>query len=197
MNYFVILLLAITCSAAISEELDIRILDVGEGQAVLLSKGERAVLIDTGHAGKARLILNKMENLNIRQLDYLFLTHLHPDHASGYFRLHEAFPTTSIGDSCYPVKPNTTPDMTRWIAIDLEKNPNRKCLSAGDVIDWSGTRISVLWPRLPIQPLAGLNHHSLVLEISHLHQRPLETRKSSASGFIRRSNTVISTLAFN
>jgi len=187
MKCFFILLLIITCTAAVSEELDIYILDVGEGQAVLLSKGKRAVLIDTGHAGKARLVLNKMEKLNIRQLDYLFLTHLHPDHASGYFRLHEAFPATSIGDSCYPVKPNTTPDMIRWIAIELEKNPNRKCLSAGDVIDWSGTKISVLWPRLPIEPLVGFNHHSLVLEISHLHQKLLvmgDTDKKAESAMM-------------
>ena len=179
MKIFLFVSLIITCPVAVAEKLDIYVLNVGEGQAVLLKKGKRAVLVDTGHAGKARLVVNKMRKLNIGKLDYLILTHLHPDHASGYFRLHEAFPSTVTADSCYPVKPNTTPDMIRWIAVELDKNPNRQCLSAGDVIDWWGTKISVLWPRLPIQPLAGLNHNSLVLEVSHQHQKLLVKAESA------------------
>ena len=49
--------------------LEIRVLDVGEGQAVLLRQGARAILIDTGHAGRSRQLLADMQRAGAEQLD--------------------------------------------------------------------------------------------------------------------------------
>ncbi|HKJ05049.1 MAG TPA: MBL fold metallo-hydrolase [Geopsychrobacteraceae bacterium] len=98
-----------------AEALHIRVLDVGEGQSVLFHKNGRAILIDTGHAGAARSVLDRIRQLQINALDILILTHLHPDHASGFFRIHEDFPGVTVADSCFPVSTDMTLDMIRWV----------------------------------------------------------------------------------
>lgn len=158
---------------ASADSLQIHVLDVGEGQAVLLHKNQRAILIDTGHAGMAQFVLQRLRQLNIDRLDYLILTHLHPDHASGYFRIQEAHPQANIIDNCHPVKPDTTPDMVRWIDQALQKNSRRQCLYSGDEIDWAGTRLSVLSPDRSTLAAGDLNHNSLVLLITHKQQQLL------------------------
>lgn len=169
-----VFILVILCnSSVLADALHIRVLDVGEGQAVLLQRGERAVLVDTGHAGQAGSIVQRMHALGINTLDYLFLTHLHPDHASGFFRVQEAFPRAQVRDSCYPVSSNNTLDMVRWVDEALEGHHLRQCITSGDRIDWGTTIIRVLWPMQPPAELSGLNHTSLVLEVTHAERKLL------------------------
>jgi competence protein ComEC len=158
---------------ALADSLHIRVLNVGEGQAVLLQRGEHAVLVDTGHAGQAGSIIKRMHALGIHTLDYLFLTHLHPDHASGFFRVQEAFSRARVRDNCYPIVSNTSSDMIRCVDEALKVNPLRQCVTSGDVIDWGPTTISILWPMQPASQLKGLNHTSLVLEITHAERKLL------------------------
>lgn len=148
-----------------ADELRLFVLDVGEGQAVLLQHGHRGILIDTGHAGQAPRVLQALAENGVRQLDQLILTHLHPDHASGYFRLREAYPTTPVLDPQLLLPPAVSPDMVRWVNEGLSTDPLRRRLGAGDTLPWGDVRIEVLWPATFVS--ANLNHHSLVLQIHH------------------------------
>lgn len=139
----------LSAATAHADSLNIHILDVGEGQSILLHKNQHAILIDTGHAGMAQSVLNRMQQLNLQHLDYLIITHLHPDHASGYFRITEAFPQAMIIDNCHPVKFNTTPDMVRWVDQALQKNSQRRCLYSNDEIEWAETKLKILSPHRP------------------------------------------------
>jgi len=140
-------------------------LDVGEGQAILLQHGERGILIDTGHAGQAPQVLQALTENGVQSLDLLILTHLHPDHASGYFRLREAYPATPVLDAQHPLPLNVAPDMVRWVNESLSTDSLRRRLSAGDILPWGDVRIEVLWPAAFVN--ANLNRHSLVLHIRH------------------------------
>lgn len=166
-----ILIIGAMSSPAVDGKLPDRLrllaLDVGEGQAILLQSG---VLIDTGHAGMARHVLDRLKANGITQLDYLILTHLHPDHASGYFRLREAFPATDILD--HHQAPSTkVPDMVRWVTEALAIDKYRQSFQAGDRIVWQGITLAALWPN----GTAGgnINDNSLVIEISHGKHRAL------------------------
>lgn len=153
--------------------LHIRVLDVGEGQSILLHANKRAILVDTGHAGMAGSVLKRIHSLGIQQLDYLILTHLHPDHASGFFRIHEQYPQVTILDNCFPVENGKTDDMVRWVADALQQSPGRRCVSSGDLIQWQGSEIAILWPMGSLTPQSGLNHSSLVIQLSRGNQRLL------------------------
>jgi len=138
-------------------------LDVGEGQSILLQRGRRGVLIDTGHAGKAQMVLQRLQTYGVSQLDYLVLTHLHPDHASGYFRIREAFPHLPTLAHDLPFTDTQVPDMTRWVADALANDPYRRQFRGGDQFDWQGLVIKSLWPQDPSG--TDLNDSSLVVEV--------------------------------
>ena len=56
------------------------VLDVGQGDAVLLCQDGAYCLIDTGPAEAEDALLYDLDVLNVRTLDYLVLTHPHADH---------------------------------------------------------------------------------------------------------------------
>ncbi len=146
-------------------------LDVGEGQAILIQRGAHGILIDTGHAGKARLVLDRLTDLGVRQLDYLILSHLHPDHASGYFRLREAWPDTPVLFNGQPLSGVAQPDMTRWVNEALVTDPLSRVIRAGEKIHWRGMLLQVLWP--DGFENQNLNRHSLVIRLDYQDQTVL------------------------
>lgn len=148
-----------------ADQFRVHVLDVGEGQAVVLQRDERGVLVDTGHLGKARYVLDRLEALGIEHLDYLIITHLHPDHASGYFRIKEAFPRTTILDNGQEITADFSSDTVRWIYHSIQREPNRRIVTAGDVIQWQNTKLRVLWPDSVENE--NLNNNSLVVATSY------------------------------
>ena len=138
-------------------------LDVKEGQAILLQHKTRGLLIDTGHAGEAVNLLKKLNHYGVTELDAVILTHLHPDHASAYFRVKEAFPRSRIYSNCQPIQIGKAPDVSRWVAEDLQNNPAHQCLNTTDNLSFADVKMDVLWP----DKIEGnnLNYNSLVIHI--------------------------------
>lgn len=74
-----------------SDELAVTVLDVGQGESVLLTSGEKAVMVDCGgsymtrDAGEAAV--KAMRGQQRRHLDALILSHLHADHVNGAARV--------------------------------------------------------------------------------------------------------------
>ena len=163
-HYLGLILMFLT-SLAEAEEARLVALDVGEGQAILIQRGVQGILIDTGHVGKARLVLDRVAALGVRQLDYLILTHLHPDHASGYFRLREAWPNTPVLFNGQPISGLAQPDVTRWVYEALMRDPLVRVIRAGETIEWHGMQLEVLWP--DGFENRNLNRHSLVIRLDY------------------------------
>lgn len=157
-------LLCYLCSGLLHAQARVHLLDVNEGQALLLSHDGTGVLIDTGHAGEAGSLLNKLSDYGVERLELILLTHLHPDHASGYFRIREAFPDAPVISNCHPLPEDVSPDMTRWVNEALQRDTRHRCVAAGDRLHFADMRITVLWP----YGFDGhnLNRHSLVLHIA-------------------------------
>ena len=162
--YFSLICLVLTGVSG-AEEARLVALDVGEGQAILIQRGEHGILVDTGHVGKARLVLDRLASLGVRQLDYLILTHLHPDHASGYFRLREAWPNTPVLFNGHPISGLVQPDVTRWVYEALITDPLLGVIGAGEKIQWRGVQLEVLWP--DGFENRNLNRHSLVIRLDY------------------------------
>lgn len=144
-------------------ETSITVLNVGEGQSIILHSGVDALLMDTGHAGQVEHVLAYMKRKGISRLKGLILTHLHPDHASGYFRIREAYPEAPVFSSCHPLPHDVSPDMVRWLNEALQEDSLHQCIMAGSKIGFNNTEITILWP----DSISGsnLNHYSIVLEI--------------------------------
>ncbi len=141
------------------------VLDVAEGQAVLVQQGEYGILLDTGHAGKARGVLDRLGELGVQHLDYLILTHLHPDHASGYFRLREAWPDVPVLYNGQVMSALGQPDMVRWVYDALLVDAKVRMVGAGERINWRQMQLEILWP----DGLEGhnINQNSLVIKLDY------------------------------
>ena len=67
-------------SKADENTLYVYVLDVGQGDAVLLRMGEATMLIDTASASEAAALRTALVQHGVKRLDYLVLTHPHEDH---------------------------------------------------------------------------------------------------------------------
>jgi len=165
----IIIFILLFYSVFIHAEPKLTVLDVGEGQAILLNEGGDGVLIDVGHLGQAGNVLRKMEKIGVSKLRFFLLTHLHPDHASGYFRIREAFPDAPVYDNCHEIKGQ--PDTVRWTYQALTGDRHRTCVKAGHSLSFNDVSIKILWP-VEIKG-NNLNQNSLVVLLEYSGKRVL------------------------
>ena len=77
--------LILSRASLLSPPLSITMLDVGQGQSILLCSGGRTALIDCGGSkdNAGDIAADHLQSLGISRLDLLVLTHCHNDHANG------------------------------------------------------------------------------------------------------------------
>lgn len=127
----------------------LRLLDVGQGTAVLVSTPDLVLLYDAGpragdfDAGE-RIVVPALRALGVRRLDWIVISHADADHAGGLDALRRAFPGARlIGSGIVDAKP---------------------CLAGQDAVVGS-TVLSFLHPP-PRMPYLG-NESSCVLRVEH------------------------------
>ncbi len=157
-------------------EFNLLILDVGQGDAALITTpGGKTLVIDAGPAdafssAADRAIIPALRQLGGRRVNYLFLSHPHADHVGGAFRLLAQIPVDSVFLPPVPVAYHWN-DTLRQV-LDGAGIPFRQ-LQAGDrvVVD-EETRCYVLGPVPSLLHYTGadghhLNNNSLVLLLRH------------------------------
>ena len=65
------------------EEMQVHFIDVGQGDATLITCGDETMLIDTGDNSKGTTVQLYLNKQGITKLDYLVLTHTDADHFGG------------------------------------------------------------------------------------------------------------------
>ena len=68
-------------------QLEIHMIDVGQGESILLRSGTETMLIDTGLRESGDDVSAYLQALGIRKLDRLLITHDHSDHRGGLRRV--------------------------------------------------------------------------------------------------------------
>ena len=123
-----IILLSIVLAVNFQQETDtwrIDFLDVGHGNSSVIQKGNRGIIIDTGnvlgeHSTIAqRIVIPFIEQREIAQIDYIFVTHHDADHNAGLTSLIERFPKATV-------------------------ITNKDDVCEGGVIDWQGLVIKLI-----------------------------------------------------
>lgn len=147
------------------------VMDVGRGQAVLLKRGSNGLLMDSGVAPFAETLLRRIEIHGVIDLDYFMVSHLHPDHVGGYFRIRERYPEAEIIGNGHPLADRHRSSVERLYDVALRRDPRWRVMGAGDELSWQGVTIKALWPAAFADQ--NLNRHSLVLEISYGKSRLL------------------------
>ncbi len=149
-------------------------LDVGQGDATLIQKGDIQILIDGGPDRSILYELPKYMSFFDRKIEYLVLTHPHEDHIKGFLYVLENY---EIGEILYyPV----CYENNSYKSLIQGEIPVRK-IFAGDSISLESLNINIIWPRVAKGGTGGcikpwnnnINNDSLVIEFEYLGKKYL------------------------
>jgi competence protein ComEC len=147
----------------------ISVLDVGQGDAILVegSRGGR-LLVDGGpDPGRLLVQLDRRIPPWDRRLDAVILTHPHEDHVAGLALL---LARDRVGRVLEPGMRGPGPGYTAWLdRLDRSGAPPHLAIAAGDRLAVDDIALRVLWPirgEVPSEPVdsgKGINNVSVVL----------------------------------
>lgn len=149
-------------------KLTISMLAIGHGDTILLQDGNKNVLIDTGHADNKNIVIEKLEQMKVKKIDTLILTHHHADHLGNAFAVAKNFKVREIDDNGLLKLENGTSRKLSKAFQNGEYN-NRK-LQAGDKISFADDYyFEVLSPGefLTKEQREHLNNNSLVMKLHY------------------------------
>jgi len=136
---------ASTQSASKAEaQMTVKILDVGQGDAILIETGEQTVLVDTSDVDERDKLRAELKECGVTKLDKVVLTHPHADHIGGMDLLLKEFKVGEVYDNGMA---STSQIYIRYMKELKAQGISRKGLVAGDTLDLGGSAsFRVLFP---------------------------------------------------
>lgn len=81
---------------SIDSTLEMHVIDVGQGDAILFVEDDNVMLVDGGDLGKSDIISNYLTNLGIDEIDVLVGTHPHSDHMGNFDIILDNFDVSTL-----------------------------------------------------------------------------------------------------
>ncbi len=148
----------------------ITFLDVGQGESSLVQLPDKKVMLVDGGTKSPdmgrRVIAPYLWSKGIKQIDFLILSHAHPDHYGGLIYIMDNFQIREIW-----LNSRRIPSAGDFFNKVREKNISIRVLKRGDVLEADGYKLYVLHPYdeffagSPRGEFADQNNDSLVLKI--------------------------------
>lgn len=133
------------------------VLDIGQGDSILVLGTEATVLVDGGPDASA--LADKLATYGVRSLDLVVLTHVHADHASG---LTAVFGRIPVGEFWIPGPPHETTASRQALEAAASAGVRMRLPPVGDVVGLGDLSLEVLGP---LRRYDGPNDQSTVLRI--------------------------------
>jgi competence protein ComEC len=135
--------------------------DVGQGDSILIQKGEFEILIDGGADDSVIYKMGEYMKWDDRLVDIVVITHMHDDHYGGIRYLMERYEvglfllSTNCGESCS--------EFMKYNYIEV---------SEGMSFKYTDIEIDILWPRVGMID-KNINNDSIVLLVKYLDKEVL------------------------
>lgn len=124
-----------TESKAAAGQVVVKVLDIGQGDAVLLKTAEQTVLIDTGDVGKRDEIVKLLKRERVTVIDKLIITHPHADHMGGAYAVFNNFTVKAVFD---PGRVATSNTYKTYLKTIEKQKISYEQLLAGTILDLGG-----------------------------------------------------------
>ncbi len=145
--------------------LTVKVLDIGQGDAIFIRTADQAVLIDTGDVGTREKLVSYIKKEGIHVIDKVIITHAHADHLGGMAAILDNFTVKQIYDSG---KPTTSNLYKQYLLTVQKKKIPFSTVTAGSQIDiGGGIALKVLNPdkSLISGTESDLNNNSIVTKL--------------------------------
>ena len=142
-------------------ELNVHFLDVGQGDAVLISCDDAYMLIDAGDNDKGTLVQNYLNKQGVEHLDYIIGTHPDADHIGGMDVILYKF---DCGTVMMPEVTNDTATYRDVIDTMKEKGYQNTAPVVGDSYSLGSAQFTILGPT---DTYEDTNNNSIVLLLTH------------------------------
>lgn len=177
----------------------VQVIDIGQGDAILIRTPGQVTLIDTGDVPARDKLVTFLKQQGVQGIDQVIITHPHADHLGGMAAVLSKFTVKHVYDSG---QTTTTGLFRQYLAAVDRRHIPFTVVKAGDVIELGGgARLLVLAPSAPF--ISGtdsdLNNNSVVVKLEYRQfsmllpgdsEREAETRLLAA-GPARLHSTVL------
>lgn len=142
--------------------LSITVLDVGQGDAIVLSSGGQYMLVDAGENGCGGDVINYLKSLGVIRLEAIVGTHPHSDHIGGLDDVLDAIPA----DKLY-LSPRTADTETYEDVLDAAERRGLAAIAPepGSRFTLGEAELTFLWPPKEYES-KEVNDWSLVLKVT-------------------------------
>lgn len=148
--------------------LKIRMLDIGQGDAFLLEKDGKFVLIDSGDVEHREALTRLLQKYKVKELSKVIITHPHADHLGGMNAVFKNFKVDALYDDGMPAGTGT---YKNYLTMIKSKKIPYKTLKAGDDLTFfDGVKFKVLGPVKKIKDQKGnsdFNNNSIVGRLTY------------------------------
>lgn len=136
----------------------VHILDVGQGDCVLLCQNGSYAMIDAGTAEASNAILWYLDTLGVKKLDYVFMTHPHADHIGGMRDVLEHYEIGKVILPDFSKGPEPTSKILEKVLLKMqEKEIAAETAQEGAVYPLGEGEITVLLAGIPSQEFNNIS----------------------------------------
>lgn len=146
--------------------LKVEMLDIGQGDATLITTKSQTIMIDTGDVDKRDELVKLLKERNVHTIDKLIITHPHADHIGGAYALFKNFEVKALYDNG---QPTTTKTYRTYLKLIKEKGIKYQQLLSGDKLDFGdGVIFTVFSPTKDmVEKQEDLNNNSIVGQLKY------------------------------
>ena len=147
------------------DTLRVNYIDVGQGDSIFIQlPNKETMLIDAGEAYEADNVINYLNNLGIKKIDYVVGTHPHTDHIGG---LEEVINTFDIGSIYMPKASSNSKTFEDLLTTISNKGLKVKTAKSGVVVlSEDNLKLEFIAPNS--DNYSNLNNYSAVLKLTYL-----------------------------
>ncbi|NLP41636.1 MAG: MBL fold metallo-hydrolase [Veillonellaceae bacterium] len=143
--------------------LKIQVIDVGQGDAILIRTKQEVILVDSGDTSTRGKLVKYIQSQGIKTIDKVIITHPHADHLGGMPGVLNNFTVKQIYDSGL----TTTTSLYRQYLTTVEKKdiPFTVVVPGNQIDIGDGIKLKVLAPEKPFITNSELNNNSIVVKL--------------------------------
>ncbi|MHC1759165.1 MAG: ComEC/Rec2 family competence protein [Negativicutes bacterium] len=143
--------------------LTVKVLDIGQGDAILIKADGQTVLVDTGDVGTRDKLIALLKKENLTTIDKVIITHPHADHLGGMPEVMENFKIGRIYDSGKTA--NTVLYKKYLTGVSKKQIPFEAATPGSEIAISKDIKLKILAPDKSLLKDSDTNNSSMVAKL--------------------------------